>query len=66
VSQDEAIQTSYNSSQRELEDLRDAALKACQSVEEGDVQAGSSMASRLRAFGGHFTQCMRGALRLGV
>jgi hypothetical protein len=28
------IQTAYNSSQQELKDLRDAALEACQSVEE--------------------------------
>jgi hypothetical protein len=60
------IQTAYNSSQRELEDLWDVALEACQSMEEGDVQARSSMASRLRALGGHVTRCLRRALRLGV
>jgi hypothetical protein len=60
------IQTAYNSSQQELEDLRVAALEACQSVEEGDVQAGSSMASYLRALGGHVTRCVQNALRLGV
>jgi hypothetical protein len=54
----------YNSSQQELEALRDAALGACQSM-EGDVQAGSSMASHLRALGGHVARRMRGALRLG-
>jgi hypothetical protein len=49
-----------------LEELRAAALEACQEVEEGEVQAGSSMASRLRALGGHVAQRMRRALHLGV
>jgi hypothetical protein len=56
----------YNSSQQELEALRDAALEACQSVEEGDGQAESYMASCLHALGGHVARRMRGALRLGV
>jgi DNA-binding Lrp family transcriptional regulator len=56
----------YNSSQQELEELRAAALEACQEVEEGDVQAGSSMASRLRALDRHVTQRLRRALHLGV
>jgi hypothetical protein len=56
----------YNSSQQELEELRAAALEACREVEEGETQAGSSMASRLRALGGHVTRCMRCALHLGV
>jgi hypothetical protein len=59
------LQVAYNFSQQELKALRDATLEACQSVEDGDVQAGSSMASRLRALGGHVTRRMRGALRLG-
>jgi hypothetical protein len=42
-----------------LEELRAAALEACQEVEEGEAQAGSSMASRLRALKCH-------ALHLGV
>jgi hypothetical protein len=66
VTQAEVIQTAYNSSQQELEDLRVAALEACQSVEEGDVHAGSSMASYLCALGGHVTQCVQNALCLGV
>jgi hypothetical protein len=49
-----------------LEELWAAALEACQGVEEGDVQVGSSMASRLRALGRHVTQRMRRALHLGV
>jgi hypothetical protein len=53
----------YNSSQQELEELRAAALEACQGVEEGDVQAGSLMASRLRALGRHVTQRMRRAVQ---
>jgi hypothetical protein len=62
----EALQASYNSSDRELQELRDAALETCQAVEEGEAQAGSSLASRLRALGGHVTERMRRALRLGV
>jgi hypothetical protein len=66
TTQAEVIHTAYNSSQQELEDLQGADLEACQSVEEGDAQAMSSMASRLRALGGHVTHCMRCALCLGV
>jgi hypothetical protein len=56
----------YNSSQQELEELRVATLEICQEVEEGEAQAGSSLASRLRALGGHVSQSMRRALHLGV
>jgi hypothetical protein len=49
----EVLQAAYNSSQRELEVLQEAALEASQSVDEGDEQAGSSVASRLRALGVH-------------
>jgi hypothetical protein len=35
-------------------------------VEEGEAQAGSSLASRLRALGGHVTGRVRWALHLGV
>jgi hypothetical protein len=52
--------------QQELEELRAAALEACQEVEEGEAQAGSSMASCLRALSGHIIRCMRRALHLGV
>jgi hypothetical protein len=62
----EALQASYNSSERELQELRDAALETCRAVEEGEAQAGSSLASRLRALGGHVTERMRRALHLGV
>jgi hypothetical protein len=60
------VQTAYNSSQHELEELRATALEACQEVEEGEAQAGSSMASRLRALGRHVARRMRRALHLGV
>jgi hypothetical protein len=60
------VQTAYNSSQQELEELRAAALETCQEVEEGEAQAGSSLASRLRALGGHVTRRMRRTLHLGV
>jgi hypothetical protein len=60
------VQTAYNSSQQELEELRAAALETCQEVKEGEEQAGGSMASRLRALGGHVARRMRRALHLGV
>jgi hypothetical protein len=53
TTQAQAIQTAYNSSQQELEELRAAVLEACQGVEEGEAQAESSMASHLRALGRH-------------
>jgi chromosome segregation ATPase len=37
VEQAEALQTSYNSSEQELQELRDAALETCRSVEEGEA-----------------------------
>jgi uncharacterized protein (DUF849 family) len=66
TTQDEAVQTAYNSSQQELEALQAAALEICEEVEEGAAQAGSSLASSLRALGGHVSQRMRRALHLGV
>jgi hypothetical protein len=62
----EALQASYNSSEQELLELRSAALETCRAMEEGEAQAGSSLASRLRALGGHVTGRMRRALHLGV
>jgi hypothetical protein len=53
TTQAEAVQMAYNSSQQELEELRAATLEVYQEVEEGEAQAGSSLASRLRALGGH-------------
>jgi hypothetical protein len=66
ATQTQAVQTAYNSSQQELDELRAAALEACQGVEGGEVQAGSSMASRLRALSRHVTQHMCRALHLGI
>jgi hypothetical protein len=60
------VQTAYNSSHQELEELRATTLEACQEVEEGEAQAGSSMASCLRALGGHVARRMRRTLHLGV
>jgi hypothetical protein len=60
------VQTAYNSSQQELEALQAAALETYQEIEEGEAQARSSLASRLRALGGHVSQRMRHALHLGV
>jgi hypothetical protein len=62
----EGLQTSYNSSEQELQELRNAALETCRVVEEGEAQASSSLASRLRALSGHVTERMRRALRLGI
>jgi hypothetical protein len=66
TTQAQAVQTANNSSQQELEELRAATLETCQEVEEGEAQAGSSLASRLRALGGHVARSMRRALHLGV
>jgi hypothetical protein len=33
----EALQTSYNSSERELLELRSAALETCRAIEEGEA-----------------------------
>jgi hypothetical protein len=60
------VQTAYNSSQQELEALQAAALETYQEIEEGEAQARSSLASRLRALGGHVSQRMRHTLHLGV
>jgi hypothetical protein len=60
------LQAAYDSSERELVELRAVALETCQAVEEGEAQAGSSLANRLRALGGHVSRRMRCALHLGV
>jgi hypothetical protein len=62
----ETLQAAYNSSEQELVELCAATLEACQAIEEGEAQAGSSLASRLRALGGHVLRRMRHALHLGV
>jgi hypothetical protein len=66
TTQAQAIQIAYNSSQQELEELQAATLEACQGIEEGEAQDGSSMVSRLHALGRHVTQRMHRALHLGV
>jgi hypothetical protein len=53
TSQAEVMQTAYNFSQQELEALQAVALETRQGIEEGKAQVGSSLASRLRALGGH-------------
>jgi hypothetical protein len=62
----ETLQAAYNSSEQQLLELRTAALEACQAVEEGEAQARSSLASRLRALSGHVSRRMRRALHLGI
>jgi hypothetical protein len=66
TSRTETLQAAYDSSERELVELRAAALETCQAVEEGEAQSGSSLASRLRALGGHVSRRMRLVLHLGV
>jgi hypothetical protein len=66
TTQAESLQTAYNSSQQELEELWAATLEACQGVEEGEVQARSSMASRLHTLRRQVTQRMHRAFHLGV
>jgi hypothetical protein len=60
------VSATYNSAEQELGELRATAPETYQAVEEGEAQAESSLASRLRALGGHVSRCMRGALHLGV
>jgi hypothetical protein len=62
----EMLQPAYDSSEQELVELRAAALETCRAVKEGEAHAGSSLASRLRALGGHVSRRMRRALHLGV
>jgi hypothetical protein len=62
----ETLQAVYDSSERELVELRAAALETCQAVKEGEAHAGSSLASHLRALSGHVLRRMRRALHLGV
>jgi predicted nucleic acid-binding Zn-ribbon protein len=62
----ETLQAAYDSSEQELVELRPAALETCRAVEEGEAHAGSSLASRLRALGGHVSRRMLRALHLGV
>jgi hypothetical protein len=62
----ETLQAAYDSSEWELVQLRAVALETCQAVEEGAARAGSSLASRLRALGGHVSRRMCRALHLGI
>jgi hypothetical protein len=62
----ETLQDAYDSSEQELVEPRAAALETCRVVKEGEAHAGSSLASRLRALGGHVSRRMRRALHLDV
>jgi hypothetical protein len=62
----ETVSAAYNSAEQELGELWAAALETCQAVKEGEAQAGSSLASRLRALGRHVSRRMHRALHLGV
>jgi hypothetical protein len=66
TTQAETVSAAYNSAEQELGELRAAALETCQAVEEGEAQAGSSLASRLCSLGGHVSRRMRRALHLGI
>jgi hypothetical protein len=60
------MSAAYNSAEQELGELRATAFETCQAVEEGEAQAGSSLASRLHALGGHVSRRVRHTLHLGV
>jgi hypothetical protein len=60
------MSAAYNSSEQELGELWAAALETSKAVEQGEAQAGSSLASRLRALDGHVSRRMHRALHLGV
>jgi hypothetical protein len=60
------MQAAYDSSERELVELRAAALETYQAVKEGEARAGSSLASRMHALSGHVSRRMHRALHLGV
>nr|CAB3469463.1 unnamed protein product [Digitaria exilis] len=62
----EAVLVAHSATQRELDELVQAASAACNEIAGADVQSGSSLASRLRALGGHFTSRVKEALLLGV
>jgi hypothetical protein len=62
----ETLQVAYDSSEQELVELRAVALETCRAVEEGEAHAGSSLASRRRAVGGHVSRRMRHALHLSI
>jgi hypothetical protein len=62
----ETLQAAYDSSEQELVELRAAALETYRAVEEGEAHARNSLASRLRALGGHVSRRMRRALHLDV
>jgi hypothetical protein len=58
TTQAEVLQAAYNSSQQELGLLQEAAIEACQIIDEGAGQAGSSVVSRLWALGVHVARRM--------
>nr|CAB3466472.1 unnamed protein product [Digitaria exilis] len=62
----EAVLVAHSATQRELDELVQAASVACNEIAGADVQSGSSLASRLRALGGHFTSRVKEALLLGA
>jgi hypothetical protein len=66
TTQAETVSSAYNSVEQELGEPRAATLETCEAVEEGEAQAGSSLASRLRTLGGHVSRRMRRVLHLGV
>jgi hypothetical protein len=66
TTQAETVSAAYNSAEQELGELQAAVLETCQAVEEGETQAGSSLASRLRVLSVHVSRRMRRALHLGV
>jgi hypothetical protein len=63
----QSLQVAYNEAQGKLKALEAAALEVCRELEGTEGQSsGSSIASRMRSLGALVTECLRGALRLGV
>ncbi|TKC11568.1 hypothetical protein [Robertmurraya kyonggiensis] len=62
----EAVLVAQTETQRELDEMVQAASAASNEIAGTGLQSGSSLASRLRALGGHFTSRVKEALLLGV
>jgi hypothetical protein len=52
--------------QKDYVDLEVTAMAACRAVEGEDGASGSSLASRLRSLGDRVSECLKGALCLGI
>ena len=60
------LQTAYQNESQDLQVLQDAVTSACATLDTGDGQSGSSLASRLAVLSGQVNDRIRDALHLGV